>query len=134
MTDKIICKKCSITKDISEFKRGKTCNDCVKALAREYSKEYRKNNPDKVRDTNNIYNNKNREKAREWNKKHFENNKDRVRERARLNYIKYRNIPENKLIQNSRNKISKFLKSKSQNKNNTTQELIGCSNINLIHI
>jgi len=118
----MICKLCNVEK--TEFK-GKVCIDCIRQKAKEYSRNYRKQNPDKVRITNNLYNNKNREKAREWNRTHFENNKERVRERARQNYQIYKQDPSKKILHNTRTRITKFLKNKS--KNIITTELLGCT-------
>jgi hypothetical protein len=124
------CKKCLVDKNEEDFGlKNKKLNIICKLCINKISREYKKNNKEKVRIANNKYNNENREKVREWNKKHFENNKERVRERARNNYKKYRECPEIVLIQACRNRINKLINRNS--KSLKSIEMIGCSIIML---
>lgn len=123
----VLCKKCNIVKEISEFYAKYQVNGYqCKLCAREYARKNRKENPDKIRATNNAYNNRNREKVRELNRNHIKNNGDRVRERARINQKKYMKDPQFRIMKSTRTRIWHFLIRNSQKKNTKTGELLGC--------
>jgi len=122
----MICNKCNSLKNEDQFKRGKICIECVKENAREYSKNYRKVNSEKVRIANNKYNEEHREEIRLRDKNKLINPEtgDRIRERARINYEKYKEDPSIRIMHNTRTKITKVLKGIS--KSVKTHELLGC--------
>lgn len=70
-----VCTKCGVEKDESEFYKNQyRCKLCEK----EYKKEYRKNNKEKIRQ----YRENNKDKAKQYR----EDNKDKIKERARKHY------------------------------------------------
>jgi len=59
-----ICSKCGKEKEQNEFSKGKRyCKQC----AAEYSRQYRKNNAEKVRLSNALYRKRNPDKVEKWN-------------------------------------------------------------------
>ena len=108
-----ICKKCNISKKITEFykqKKGKfgvkpECKDCIK-----------------------IYNNLNSEYQANYRKKYREDNKEHIAKiKKDWELIKRKTDPLFKLKQNLRHRTNSAFKSKYWQKNNTTKDLLGCT-------
>mgnify|MGYP003335323180 CR=1 FL=1 len=73
-----VCRTCKIEKNVEEFSKDKKSLRGIKYICRicdkQYSKQYRENNPDKVKETNKQYRENNKNKIKETNKKYCENN------------------------------------------------------------
>lgn len=127
---KLQCKQCQLIKNLIEFREkyhstGYSCKDCEK----EYAKKHRKENPNKIRETNNKYNKAHRQQIRERDRKKLLKSVtgDKIRERARFNRERYMKDPHFKIMHNTRTKIGKFLKANGQSKSTKTEELLGCT-------
>jgi hypothetical protein len=142
-----ICNRCKKEKKCDLFgkdKRNKngyrsTCNDCRKIE----SKEYRKKNPEKRKETLKmfyeknkekellrvkIYRNQNAEKRKKTCKKYVENNRNKVNEYSKYWKKKERiKNPIYKLISNLRERTKDYLNYKKYNKNLHICDIVGCS-------
>jgi len=79
------CSKCGETKPIDEFvKNGNICLICH----RQFQKEYRLKNPDKIKEWHRKYRHKNKDKINEQGKKYYLKNKNKINERERERYLK----------------------------------------------
>lgn len=78
------CNKCEIEKPIGEFNKAKNCRDGYRSTCKqcrsEQSKQYRKDNIDKIRKIQRDYNLKNKERKRRYDKQYNADNIDRRRE------------------------------------------------------
>ena len=89
-----VCKKCGVEKLLCEFVKDKSrkdevrnvCKFCNNITAKEYTKKYVKNNPEKIKNTQLKYREKNREKEVERSKKYRENNSEKIKESQKLYY------------------------------------------------
>ena len=111
-----ICKKCGIEKPINEFRKTYNkkfdkyyyrteCHDCEVLYSRqyeltrkdraEYKKEYNKNyrikNGEKLNEYNNKYRTEHKEEIKKQRKEHYKTNKDRIIERQKEYYQKNKN-------------------------------------------
>lgn len=146
---KQICKKCNIEKDLYDFnidKKAKSghINMC-KLCFKEYSKNYRAANKEKIIISNDIWKNNNKdyfksyERDKEKDKEYRINNKEKRKEYLEKNKEKikeynnsYRknkrmNDPLFKLKCNYRSSVSKTFKYKGYKKNTISSKLLGCS-------
>lgn len=152
----IICKKCELEKEISEFyKKEKICKSCK----REYNKDYYKNNYSYFKVKRDKWNEENREYKNEQalntyhnNKDYFSNKRKEYREenRDRLNenkkeWDRNRPIEEKRRYRNEyalkkkredpvynlkclmRSFLSSTLKTRGYKKSSKTTEILGCS-------
>lgn len=91
------CRSCNAIKDLSEFdknKKGKDGRHCYcKSCRAEKRAEYLKNNRDKVRKSQAIWREQNREKIREGCKRFYYSHIEEQRERSR---IKNKTVPKEK--------------------------------------
>lgn len=112
-----VCKKCNIEK---ECPYGKIyCRNCQN----EFSKEYKKNNKEKIKEYNKEYKLKNKEKTKEYNRVYNISNRETIQKKQTENSRKRRKNDINyKLTINMRNRMKKFFKNKSRK-----HEYIGCS-------
>tara|TARA_R110000782_G_scaffold255940_1_gene344833 strand:- start:322 stop:1041 length:720 start_codon:yes stop_codon:yes gene_type:complete len=86
------CSKCNVEKELTEFYKNKArINGCVrcKACYKEYDKEYRKNNIEKLAEKNKEYRETNKEKLKEKAKEYRKNNKKKIKEKAKKYNKKY---------------------------------------------
>lgn len=78
------CSKCGIEKELSEFNNRKSSSDGLNNQCRECcnidKRKYRKNNPDKVRESKRRYRKNNPDKVKESKRRYRENNPDKVKE------------------------------------------------------
>lgn len=95
-----------------------------KEKQREYSKKYRENNKDKMKE----YRKKNKEKQREYDKKYLENNREKKREYAKSYRKKrYATDPCFKLRNIISTKVGKEMKKYLTTKKETSLNYLGCS-------
>ena len=81
------CSKCKEVKAFDEFSRESRnknglyswCKECIRVAAIPRQRKYRKNNPEKARESNKQWRKNNPEKAREYNRKWKDNNREKVR-------------------------------------------------------
>jgi hypothetical protein len=112
-----VCTECGVSKTLDKFGVRNYTNystrrsDCKQCNC-EYSRKRRIEKKDQIRESNNLYNQKNREKVRDLNN---------------ANYAKYRKDPLKRIIYSNRSRISKMLKEKSLDKTNSTVGFIGCA-------
>ena len=146
---KVICSKCKIEKEITEFKKDKSkklgrssqCKECQKPYAKkyqkenldkwhEYNKKWRKNNSDKQKEINKSWylNNieKHKQNMEEWRKANpnymkewYEENRKEYNKKRRE---KWANDHIFRLKGNIRTRIYHSIK----NKNNASFKLLGC--------
>jgi hypothetical protein len=161
MSDTKTCKRCSIEKKLSEFRKGRAvCRTCVSIEAKEYyqknkerileySREYRKNNTDKL----NLYDKERRDSLtaeekdakKKYHKQYQEKNKERIAEQKRIKYQdnkheinhtkkeynnRYRRErkqrdPEYKILVNLRRRMNSAIKNGSGFKCGSSKELLG---------
>lgn len=145
-----ICSKCKEIKHIFCFKKVKQnkdgyngrCIKCVQIIRKEYylnnkekcnnaCRNYKKNNPDKIKaysektkDKQREYREKNKEKIKIKNKKYSLLNKNKMNEYKR-HYRKYKISHNNKLADRIRTRIIDALNGNRKSK--STMELLGCS-------
>lgn len=101
------CRKCSTTKELSDFVKDRNKKDGLSTICRECRKEYKrinfdklkikkqlwnKNNKERIRKTTALYKQRNKERIELRLKEYRENNKEILKERNR----KWRNTPGNK--------------------------------------
>ena len=98
-----VCSKCHKLKDVSEFSKDKhlsyglrsSCKDCCKIYKHafydkhkdrlnEENRQWRLNNPDKVKENYDNWYLKNRDYKLDYNKEYYENNIERERERSKI--------------------------------------------------
>lgn len=89
-----VCTKCGVEKPIEQFSwkvkmRGVRQNHC-KLCAREYSRQYRLENPDKRKEQMRRWRKKNKEKKREDNRRWAAENPDKVSTNKRRWYLKHK--------------------------------------------
>jgi hypothetical protein len=91
-----------------------------KVYCKEYSKNYRENNKEKLKE----YYKNNKEKIKEYN----ENNKEKIKYNRKLYFNNKRKTNSLfKLSTNTRNLIYKAIKKNDYQKNNKTENILGCS-------
>jgi hypothetical protein len=129
----IKCSRCKLFYESIKKTNGeyyKTCDKC-----RQYKKEYKKENAEKVKKNNKEYYKENAEKVKENNKEYYKLNTKKIKERTKKyqkEYIKeYRNnIRKNNfklyLIHLQRGQINRCFKSSLLNKNKHSIEYLGC--------
>jgi len=149
-----VCSKCKEEKNICEFGKSKKSKDgllhCCKKCNNERSKKYVKENYEKTLECQRNWRKKNPEWVKNINAKNYTNNKEynnfRVKkwyennpEKTKEYREKYKprkrerrkerrsNDPIFNLINNIRGRIYKFLKSKNITKENKTFEIVGCT-------
>jgi len=125
------CSKCNIEKDLSEFKRYKTCKDCHKILTKEYNnsrknrmKEYYILNKDRIIETSRKNYVKKREHNIQRNLKYQSDNKER-----RNKYLLDRKKSDSlfKLTTSIRNLIFISIKNNGYSKKSKVTQILGCS-------
>ena len=142
------CSKCGIEKPLSEFVKHKNCKDgyenTCKICVKQYKKEYRENNKDKIKeyyrdnkDNLKKYYEENKDKIKEYNKKYYEKNKEKIidnvkkyreenKEKLKESYKEYlkkkrKNDPIYRMMRNIRSMVRRAIKTKR------TEEIIGCT-------
>ena len=84
------CIKCGVAKDLGGFHLNKRNKDgraqWCKVCAAEYSRKYRAENPEKIRESSRKYREANPEKIRESKRKHYEGSAEKYKERSRKCY------------------------------------------------
>lgn len=126
------CNKCDETKDLSEFHKLKTnedgyhyyCKLCRKTLA----KKYYENNKEKIYLKNREYQLNNPEKNKLSSQKYRERNREKINQLKR-EYKQKRKQEDSifALSERIRRRILKSFSVNKWNKNNTTQEILGCT-------
>ena len=81
------CPKCGIVKSLDEFHKSKDKKDGLKSHCKKcvavHSKIYAENNRIKIRETQKIWENKNKDRVKTYQKKYYENNKNKIYEKNR---------------------------------------------------
>jgi hypothetical protein len=122
--EKKICTKCSIEKDIHEFRRDKTKSDGFYSSCKKCKLHWRQVNKDLVNLSNKRYRDNNLEKRRKQVSKYQKNNRKKIN----LHKVNRRkNEPVFKLKQLVRSRLWNFLNYNNITKKNKTFEIIGCS-------
>lgn len=140
-----ICGRCKIEKEVCHFGKDKRtptglrsgCNECRK----EESREYRKKNPEKRKETVNkfylknkesellrfkLYRENNPEKRKKTIEKYYESNKTVINKKQVIrNKKKYKTNPLYRLIHNLRIRTKEYLK--QHRSSSKTFDVIGCS-------
>jgi hypothetical protein len=101
-------------------------SDC-KECNQNYSKTYRKENPEKVLEYNRNYLSTRKDVAREWNRRYIALNRERIRECHRIKCAEYQKDPQYRISNNCRKRVSEVMKAKKSRKVAKTYDLIGCS-------
>ena len=96
--------------------------------AKKYRINYIKENPETIKETWKKYRIKNSEKLKKNRKEYAKNNRTKLNEYA---VNRRKNDPINKLSHNVRGRIRHFLKSNNILKNNKTFDIIGCTSLEL---
>jgi hypothetical protein len=136
------CTKCNVIKEICDFHKWKygpdgyrrECKECRKVDSKSYYEknsekikltvsEYRKNNPDKIKEIKKIIYERDKLRILKVNKTYRDNNKEKRNEYQRNRKLTDPIFKLKHLI-NSRMRV--FLKSRNLQKNNKTFEIIGC--------
>lgn len=138
-----VCSKCGVEKEVCDFHKWKhgpdgykrECKECRKSETKSYYdknnekvklrvSEYRKKNPDKVKEVKQIIYKKDKERILLVNKLYRENNREKINEHVRNRKL---NDPIFKLRHSVGNRIRLFLNIKKVTKRNSTFEMIGCT-------
>lgn len=123
-----ICNKCKKEKDICEFNVRKTSKDGYRQYCKichlEYSKKYVKENYEKYKSYQDLYQIINSEFLSKQKSEYYQNNKEKVH-----TYLKnkYHTDKLFKLKITVRNRINVFLKKNNITKKNKTFDIVGCS-------
>ena len=122
-----ICSKCLIDKELCEFGKNiyginASCKECKK----QYDKEYRIKNKERIDELRKIYTKKNRQKVTERQLRWSRANKDRINKRIKN---RKETDPVYKLKLLFRSKLNKILKCKKDK----TFDIIGCTANELKH-
>lgn len=145
-----ICRKCLIEKTANSFGNTKQNKDGLKSYCKECiridSKEYVKRNPEKRKNTLEMYYENNREKEldrlrlykiknpkkrKETYKKYYENNKDLINKKQyQINKRKYNQDITYRIKHNLRERIKDYLR-KTKSVNQNTFSIVGCTPIQL---
>ena len=140
-----VCNRCGETKPIYDFGNNKSYKDGINSICKvcnkERGKEWRLQNPDKLKELKSKYRQKYKDQIKEKYKKYYQDrieyfkikngsyrqkgiNKERrneyQRKRREENYLEL-------ISHRVRNRVGGYLKLKKINKNNTTFNIIGCS-------
>ena len=96
------CSKCNIEKDTTEFHNDKRCKDGLyshcKECARQYNRDYAKNNKERLKEHQRKWRDRNKEKIKRWNSDFKEANKDLIAEYNRAYQLeRYHKIPKVKV-------------------------------------
>lgn len=114
------CNMCLIDKDTSEFpKYGRKCKMCKSKI----SKEYRKNNKNKIRESSKLYYKNNKEKILNYSKEYYKNNYDKYKEYREENKDAIDNYHK-EYVANNKEKISNYNKEYSIEYRNENKEKI----------
>jgi len=127
------CVKCKTEKELTEFSKHKknkdgfryACKSCEKEynkVNKEYRKEYRQANKDKINEYKKEYLQANRERLNEYHKEYNKAYKER---RNKLRKETVKEDPLFKLKCNLRSRTYKAFKAKGYKKNSKTQEMLG---------
>lgn len=143
-----VCKKCGIEKELNKYSTYKNrigkiyyknvCKECIL----KYNREYRKNNPEKIKEwkrkdyykhiekyhkNNKIYRETHKEHLKEYNSLYRKNNKEKLN-KYWLEYKnkKYKNDNLFKFISNIRRDISRRFTEKGFSKTGRTKSILGC--------
>lgn len=122
------CTKCKKEKELSEFtkeKKGKygvrsKCKEC----ANKYTREYKKNNREKISEGNKKYRKRNHKKVKEYNKQY---NKDNSSKRNKIYRDRSKRDPLFKMVNNIRRSIIRKLTISGYKKSSKTNKILGCS-------
>ena len=138
--EKKVCSKCKEEKDVTEFYSGRNqCKLCVK----EYKKEYKENNKQKIKDISKKYREKykekNKEKIKQYKKEYIEKNKEKNRkynnqyreknkEKINIRLCNRRQSdPTYRLIESIKSRINESIRRKGYTKKSKTYDILGCT-------
>jgi hypothetical protein len=138
-----VCSKCGIEKEVSDFHKWKhgpdgykrECKECRKLETKKYYikneqkikkrvSDYRKSNPDKIKEIRQKIYERDKERILKVNKLYRENNKEKRNEYTRN---KKSNDPIFKLKHLMNSRIRIFMKSRNIQKHNKTFDIVGCT-------
>ncbi len=138
-----VCGKCKEEKNVSEFGVSRRDKDgllyCCKICNNQRSEKYRKNNPDKTKESSKNYRLKNLEQRKIKRKEYYLENRDIIREREKIFREKYKpkrairrkerrkNDNIYGLVNDVRTRIWKYLKIHNITKKNKTFDIVGCT-------
>ena len=131
------CTNCKKTKNLDEFnnkKNGKfgkeaVCSDCRK----EYQREYRKNNKEKIKKGQKRYEEKNKIKISEKKKKYRQKNKEKMLERGRNYRENNRDKTREYYLNNREREIARQRKYRRENKEKININLRKKRKLNMEH-
>jgi len=90
-----LCKRCNTEKSLNEFRmKGKYCSSDCRECERDYQRDYRENNPEKVKAKAKKHYEHNKEKLLSDSREYRKNNPEKRREATKKSY--YKNIEENR--------------------------------------
>ncbi len=138
-----VCSKCGIEKEVSDFHKWKhgpdgykrECKKCRKLETKKYYikneqkikkrvSDYRKSNPDKIKEIRQKIYERDKERILKINKLYRENNKEKRNEYTRN---RKSNDPIFKLKHLMNSRIRIFMKSRNIQKHNKTFDIVGCT-------
>ena len=82
-----VCAKCKVWKPLGEYNKNKNCKDGMrsecKKCQKEYNKQYRENNKERIKEVNKQWKENNKEYYKEYKKQWEKNNKEYIKEQRK---------------------------------------------------